>query len=126
MLATASGSPATTRRRADFDAGTILYVQLYWDVDATPSRDWTVFTHLVANGDAGTAEVVAGSDSRPGAGTLPTTRWQPGWRILDEYQIVLPDDLPPGDYMLRVGLYAADGTRLPADGAGYRTWGGAP
>lgn len=100
------------------DAGKILYLQLYWDVDEAPSRDWTVFTHLAADGGA-TAEVLAGVDSRPGAGSLPTTRWQPGWRILDEYQIPLPDGLPPGDYALRVGLYAADGARMPADGPGY-------
>ncbi len=106
-------------QRADLDSGTILYVQLYWDVDAAPSRDWTVFTHLLAQGDDGSAQVVAGADSRPGAGSLPTTRWQPGWRILDEYQIVLPDDLPPGDYTVRAGLYAPDGARLPAAGEGF-------
>ncbi|HRW49269.1 MAG TPA: hypothetical protein P5333_17250, partial [Caldilinea sp.] len=106
-------------QRADFDTGAILYVQLYWDVDAAPSRDWTVFTHLVTQGDDGSAQVVAGADSRPGAGSLPTTRWQPGWRILDEYQIVLPDDLPPGEYALRAGLYAPDGMRLPDAGEGF-------
>ncbi|MCB0068027.1 MAG: hypothetical protein KDD77_12780, partial [Caldilineaceae bacterium] len=106
-------------QRADFDTGAILYVQLYWDVDAAPSRDWTAFTHLVTQGDDGSEEVVAGADSRPGAGSLPTTRWQPGWRILDEYQIVLPDDLPPGEYALRAGLYAPDGMRLPDAGEGF-------
>ncbi len=77
---------------------------------APPAGDWTVFTHVVA--DDGT--VVAGFDSRPGRGALPTNRWQPGWRVLDEYEIALPADLPPGEYDLRIGLYQPDGTRLPA------------
>ncbi len=102
-----------------FESGRILYLQLYWEVDALPAHDWTLFTHLLASGSDTTSEFVAGTDSRPGAGSLPTTRWQAGWRILDEYQIRLPDPLPPGNYPLHVGLYAADGARLPVDGTGF-------
>jgi hypothetical protein len=94
--------------------GAILYLQLHWQVDAPPTHDWTVFTHLV---DAAGA-LVAGHDARPGGGSLPTPRWQAGWRVLDEYQISLPAGLPPGDYRLQVGLYRGDGTRLPAAGPG--------
>ena len=96
-------------------AGESLYLQLHWIVDAPPLHDWTVFTHVV---DPGSGQVVAGHDSRPGAGSLPTPRWQPGWRILDEYEMRLPADLPTGDYELRTGLYRSSGERLPADGAG--------
>ncbi|GIK73631.1 MAG: hypothetical protein BroJett021_26190 [Chloroflexota bacterium] len=99
---------------ATLEAGRMLYVQLYWDVAAAPTQDWTVFVHLLkADG-----ELVAGVDNRPGAGSLPTIRWQSGWRILDEYQILLPPDLPAGDYRLSIGLYTTDGARLPADGLG--------
>ncbi len=102
--------PATPR------AGETLYLQLHWLVDADPARDWTVFTHLLDSAaEAGTP--VAGKDAPPGGGSLPSTRWQPGWRILDEYQIALPPDLPEGDYTLATGLYAADGAHLPADGS---------
>ena len=38
--------------------------------------------------------VLASSDSRPGRGSLPTNRWQAGWRVIDEYQVSLPGDLP--------------------------------
>ena len=55
-----------------------------------------------------------GDSTRRVVEVLPT-----GWRILDEYQIVLPDDLPPGDYTVRAGLYAPDGARLPAAGEGF-------
>jgi hypothetical protein len=103
---------------ATLDAGRILYVQLYWDIAAAPTRDWTVFVHLLEAGDGG--RLVAGVDSPPGAGSLPTTRWQAGWRILDEYQLLLPADLPAGVYALSIGLYSTDGARLPADGAEFR------
>ncbi len=95
-------------------AGEVLYLQLHWLADATPTAEWTVFTHLVD----GAGEVRAGHDSPPGEGSLPTTQWRAGWRVLDEYQIVLPAELPPGEYLLRAGLYRADGVRLPATGPG--------
>jgi hypothetical protein len=94
--------------------GASLYLQLHWRVTAAPAHDWTVFTHVVA----ADGTVVAGFDARPGRGSLPTLRWQPGWRVLDEYEIALPADLPPGVYGLRTGLYRADGARLPAAPAG--------
>jgi hypothetical protein len=99
---------------ATIKAGEILYLQLHWLVDAPPATDWTVFTHVITQSDDGTLTVVAGKDSQPGNGSLPTRRWQAGWRILDEYQIALGADLPPGPYGLQIGLYAPDGSRLPA------------
>lgn len=98
--------------------GEILYLQLHWLVNSAMADDWTVFTHLLRRDDSGSFVQVAGSDSRPGGGSLPTWRWQPGWRVLDEYQIALPGDLPPGSYSLAAGLYREDGARLPAEGPG--------
>jgi hypothetical protein len=106
--------PATLR------AGEVLYLQLHWQVTATPATDWTVFTHVVAVDPAGNRQVVAGFDSQPGQGSLVTTRWQRGWRILDEYQIRLPANLALGEYELEIGLYTASGAQLPAEGAGVR------
>ena len=105
---------------ATLEIGRMLYVQLYWDVTAAPSQDWTVFVHLLAAQAEADAQLIAGVDDMPGVGSLPTTRWQSGWRILDEYQILLPPDLPAGDYGVSIGLYTADGARLPVDGAGLR------
>jgi hypothetical protein len=99
--------PATPR------AGEMLYLQLHWLVGAVPMRDWTVFTHVIAP-DSQDGAQVAGKDGPPGGGSLPTIRWQPGWRILDEYQILLPANLPAGTYTLATGLYTLDGMHLPA------------
>jgi len=98
--------------------GAILYLQLYWDVTSQPTADWTVFTHLLRKENDAAFTLMAGRDSQPGLGSLPTGRWQAGWRVLDEYQIALPADLAPGEYTLAIGLYQADGTRLPAQGEG--------
>lgn len=101
---------------ASLRSGQILYLQLHWLVATTPGADWTVFAHLVdPTRSAGAPQT--GFDSPLGGGNLPTTRWRPGWRVLDELQIALPAGLPPGDYRLEVGLYQSTGARLPADGA---------
>jgi hypothetical protein len=94
--------------------GGSLYIQYHWQVTGQPHTDWTVFSHLVDSG----GNVVAGFDSPPGRGSLVTTRWQPGWRVLDEVELALSGDLPPGEYTLRMGLYDATGNHLPATGTG--------
>lgn len=94
--------------------GGSLYVQYHWLVDEPPSHDWTIFTHLVDQ--SGT--LVAGFDSPPGRGALVTTRWQQHWRVLDEYELLLPPELLPGEYTLRMGLYDGEGHTLPEDGNG--------
>jgi hypothetical protein len=93
-------------------AGESLYLQYHWLISASPATEWTIFNHVVD----GAGEIVAGFDSPPGRGTLTTTHWQAGWRLLDEYEIKLPTTLPPGDYMLRMGLYDSAGNLLPATG----------
>lgn len=101
---------------ADLHRGEILYLQLHWLVEAAPTANWTVFTHVITTDPAGNAKLVAGRDSIPGAGSLPTIRWRSGWRILDEYQILLPGDLPAGEYRLEIGLYQPTGEQLPSGG----------
>ena len=98
--------------------GEVLYLQLHWLIEAAPTANWTVFTHLLSQDAAGNLKLVAGQDNPPGENTLPTNRWQQGWRILDEYQINLPADLAAGEYTLEIGMYQASGEHLPASGTG--------
>lgn len=86
-------------------AGQMLYLQLYWQTLQAPEQDWTVFTHLLSVQPDGAVTQVAGNDSRPGRASLPTTQWQAGWRVLDEVQILLPDDLAAGEYRIDAGMY---------------------
>jgi len=107
---------------ARLNAGAILYIQYHWLVDVAPTAQWTVFTHLLQKEkegvDDGDYVHFAGHDSQPGGGSLPTTRWQAGWQILDEYQISLPPDLQPGTYVLAAGLYQPSGEQLPVTDEG--------
>ncbi len=93
-------------------AGDPLYIRYTWLVDAQPAHDWTVYTHFI---DPGSGEILASFDGRPGAGSLPTDRWRPGWRVVDEYELHLPEDLPSGEYALRTGMYT-DEDSLPSGG----------
>ncbi len=59
-------------------------------------------------------------DGQPGFFFTPTSRWQPGELIPDTYELLLPPELPPGEYQLRMGLYdpATGARRLVYDPAG--------
>jgi 4-amino-4-deoxy-L-arabinose transferase-like glycosyltransferase/peptidoglycan/xylan/chitin deacetylase (PgdA/CDA1 family) len=90
---------------------------LHWQALREMDESYTVFAHLVdRNG-----EVRAQRDSAPMSGSYPTTLWQPGEFVTDVHTIPVPCDLPPGDYVLEVGLYLADtGARLAVAGNGDR------
>jgi len=91
-------------------AGDTWEVNLYWNALVRMARDYTVFIHLV--NDAG--EMVTQVDEQPLHGEYPTHLWQLGEQIKDPHQLPLPDDLPPGYYILRIGLYLLDvEERLP-------------
>jgi len=59
-------------------------------------------------------------DGPPMNGDYPPSYWERGEAIVDEHNMVVDTDAPPGEYQLAVGLYRpADGTRLPVwDAAG--------
>jgi len=99
---------------AVYRPGDIVYLQLWWACDTPVARDWKVFTHLLGPPRADGNLLWAGQDAEPGQGSVPTSTWQPGEVILDEYQLRLPEDAPPGEYWLEIGLYeAAGGERAP-------------
>lgn len=73
-------------------------------------RDYTVFVHLLD----GNGRIVAQRDGQPGDGFYPTSIWDPGEVVPDEYAIIVPPDLPAGDYEVVVGMYYfPTGERLP-------------
>jgi hypothetical protein len=78
-----------------------LALTLIWQAIATPSTRYNVFVHLA---DAG-GRVWTQSDAMPAQWTRPTTGWLAGEYIDDRHTLLLPDDLPQGDYTLWIGLY---------------------
>ena len=93
--------------------GDTLPITLFWQAQARMPEDYQVFVHLM--GPDG--RPVAQGDKSPLDGDWPTSAWEPGQTFRDDYAIQLPDDLAPGAYELRVGLYRlADFMRLPVQG----------
>jgi len=97
-------------------SGDTLRLTLFWEASGTPSQDYTIFVHF--NNRNG--EQVSGADGPPVYGDYATRLWRTGDQILDEHILVLPDNLPPGEYQLAVGLYdPVSGVRVPLiDGSG--------
>jgi mannosyltransferase len=76
-----------------------------------PERRVTVFLHgLAADGS-----LAFGRDSEPGNGLRPTDGWGAGERVREWRGVLLPADLPPGEYALQAGLYdTLTGEPIPA------------
>jgi 4-amino-4-deoxy-L-arabinose transferase-like glycosyltransferase len=88
-----------------------LRLTLYWQAVSKTSTSLKVFTHLVDEG----GRIVGQHDAVPCGGGCPTTGWVPGEYLVDEYEIAVKPDTPPGEYVLEVGLYdEATGVRLQA------------
>ena len=91
-------------------AGNSLQLTLYWQALAVPAAEYFTFVHLVAPDGA----LVSQRDYFPLDGLRRTRSWRAGEVLADAYTLSLPDDLAPGDYTLRVGLYEPDTfLRLP-------------
>ncbi len=90
--------------RPTIAAGKRLAVTLYWSARGRPSRDYTVFVHLLdADG-----KLRAQSDGPPSDGHDPTSVWDTGEVIADRHEIPLGSDLTAGTYRIEVGMYAPD------------------
>jgi hypothetical protein len=101
--------------------GETLAVTLLWQCESPPSADYHVFVHLVDE----EGHVWAQHDGPPGMGDHPTSRWMSGQRVFDTHAVEI-DQIPPGMYHLRVGMYGwpslerlpvlrSDGSRWPDD-----------
>lgn len=89
-----------------------LAVTLFWQATQAQSADYTVFVQLL--NPAG--QLVAGHDAPP------TSAWTAGAVVADVHRLVLPADLPAGQYRLVAGMYGADGVRVSFAPAGGFPW----
>lgn len=81
--------------------GDMLGISLVWEAIAPMEVDYTTAVHVID--EAG--QVSLQQDRPPMHGFAPTSQWKPGDYIRDNFGLVLPDDLPPGDYELRAVVY---------------------
>jgi hypothetical protein len=94
----------------DVRAGEALPLSLFWRAEQPATQSYAVFMQLL-DGQGG---LQAQIDAVPVGGFRPTDSWQPGEVIRDNYAFPMPDDLPPGEYQLIVGLYSPSSMeRLP-------------
>jgi hypothetical protein len=90
------------------EAGDTVYMTLYWKAQEELDINYQVFIHVF-----GPDGLVAQSD-KLNPGDFPTRRWPDDKYVRDEHEIVLPQDLQPGEYEVVVGAWVqSDGWRLP-------------
>lgn len=90
-------------------AGEIVHLTLFWRAEAEVDERYKVFVHLLDE----EGRLLAQRDSEPVGGSRPTTTWAPGEVVVDNYGVLLSQDLPPADYHLVVGIYLpSTGERL--------------
>jgi mannosyltransferase len=96
----------TTRQPGD-----IVEVTLFWQTAVPLEQRYKVFLHLLDSD----GNLVSQRDSEPGGGLALTTTWQPGQVVSDNHGLLIPSDLPPGQYQLTLGLYELENVnnRLP-------------
>ena len=115
-----------------FGAGQPIHIILWWEALRPADIEYSVFIHLW---DEANQRLVMNFGGQPNEGAwqvwygvpgehfsqpYPTRLWQTGEIIKDEWRVPVPEDVPSGEYELRVGLYdPISGARLPIsrDGA---------
>lgn len=98
--------------RTQFRTGESVELVLYWRALVDLDKNYQTFAHVAQPID----RVWAQEDHlNPGMkhGGVPTTLWPLDKYVWDEYEISIPPEVPPGEYLLNVGLYLVDeGLRL--------------
>lgn len=96
--------------------GDVLGVTLFWQTGAPLEVRYGVTVQLLAPDGS----LVTQHDAEPGNNRALTTTWTPGDPVIDPHGLIVPPDLPPGDYTVIVGLYDLNAPldRLPVVVAG--------
>jgi 4-amino-4-deoxy-L-arabinose transferase-like glycosyltransferase len=89
--------------------GETVGVTLYWQALVPIGTNYSVFAHILGVQD----QVWGRDDGWPGDGDVPTSQWPLGEVIEDDRELKVGLTTPPGFYDVEVGLYDADGHRLP-------------
>jgi hypothetical protein len=91
-------------------AGGTLHLTLYWQALAEIDESYTVFIHLLDKDSL----IWGQKDNLPVGGTLPTSCWVKDEIIVDEHDIPIQPDAPPGQYVIEIGMYQLETMqRLP-------------
>lgn len=99
-------------------AGSELQITIYWETLEPTPVDFSVAVHLVAQDPPlSQTDILAQADNRhPVAGLYPTSSWQPGEIVRDDYLITIPEGSQTG--IIRIGMYQFD----PQEGFKNTPW----
>jgi hypothetical protein len=78
-----------------------LNLTLYWKCTGRTDTDYTIFVHLIDSNGRVRAQI----DAQPRNAAYPTSIWDVGEVIRDNYALILPMDLAPGGYRIELGAY---------------------
>ena len=77
-----------------------IQITLYWQPGSRILNSYTVFVHYVDS----EGRLWAQHDGLPVNAALPTDLRISGEIVEDKHTLNIPEDLPPGEYTLRVGI----------------------
>jgi hypothetical protein len=103
----------TYQRQGPLRHGATVRLTLDWQSLRPVETDYTVFVHIVD----GEGIIWAQRDSVPAGGERPTSSWELGEIVSDEYEMMIPLEGPREGYAIEVGLYDPEtGVRLAVPG----------
>jgi len=82
--------------------GRNLALAIQWKAQGKINRDYTLFLHLE---DEHGHRWSQGDKLITDSSLLPTSFWDPGETTMDRYRLALDPAIPPGEYLLKLGVY---------------------
>jgi hypothetical protein len=97
--------------------GQALQFSVLWRAVDNVGRDYSVFVHVLHENGAPADGVQTNGDRTPmnNGVPAPTSSWTAGAQINDTYEVLLPGNLPAGNYRIEVGLYDDQGRLTVVD-----------
>jgi hypothetical protein len=92
--------------KAIYRPGDTVMVKLYDQAQQSMETNYTAFVHLYGPHNPATGNSLwAQDDSEPCRAFYPTSVWATGEIIKDTFTLVLPVEMPDGEYILKTGFY---------------------
>jgi mannosyltransferase len=88
--------------------GDPLHVVLYWKAQERPQEDWLLGMQLIPASSPG-SPIAEGLYPMAGV-DYPTTHWVPGEVVRAQFDLFVPDDAAPGEYIVEMHLHDATGS----------------
>ena len=94
-----------------FQPGEEVHLTLFWQALKAMDKDYTVFIHLADL----QGHIWGQKDNPPVDGFYPTTAWEVGEIVRDQYSVPISPETLPGRYDILTGMYLTEsGQRLSA------------